>query len=46
MKLTKNRTYELSDIKCRQWNNHNVKTYHLTQTFETLSFKPEPKCLL
>ena len=46
LKLVQNRAYELSDIKCRQWNNYTVKTYHLTQTFETLSFKNEPKCLL
>ena len=46
--LVKNRTYELSDVKTRMWNDYHVKTYHLTQTFETLSMKTESEsiCLL
>ena len=50
LKLVKNRTYELSDIKSRTWNNYIFKNYHLIQTLETLSMKSEPfkyesKCL-
>ena len=44
IKLVKNRCYELT-IKKRVWNDLTVTTYYLDTTFESLSYKPEPKLL-
>ena len=43
LNLVRNRTYELT-IKTRMWQDHIIKTFHLDNTIETLSFQSEPKC--
>ena len=45
IKLVTNRTYELS-VKTRMWEGKIIRTYHLDNTIESLSFKPQPKCLI
>ena len=44
IKLVKNRCYELT-VKTRVWNDLTVTTYYLDNTFQSLSYKPEPKLL-
>ena len=44
LKLVSNRTYELT-VKTRIWNDFVIRTFHLDNTVESLSYKPEPKLL-
>ena len=44
IKLVVNRTYELT-VKTRVWNDFIIKTFHLDNTFQSLSYKNEPQFL-
>ena len=44
LKPVPNRTYELT-VKTRVWEDHIITTYYLDNTFQSLSYKPEPQFL-